>query len=774
MTGPARICIGIPVRDGPELLLATLASLQAQTACRADLVLLSDGPDAGAQAALSALPDIAQWNTPGRRGNAACFNRLAAGSHAAVLVLLENGACVGPGWLDHLMAALEAEPRTGLAGPSTNHCWNEQGAYSGRSGAPEAIAATAREAARRFGRSLQPLTPLHSLAEFCYVVRREVVDAVGAADEAYGTGPCWEMDYNIRAARAGWRGVWAGAAYVWRAPWPPGRLQEEQRGFDASRHRYQDRFCALRLRATSTGYEPHCRGEACEHFAPPALMPPRAPLPTWQPPCAPAPLMPLVSCVMPTRGRTAFALQAIRYFQRQDYPNRELIILDEGEQDLAAPVAGDPRIRRERVPAGLAIGAKRNRGCALARGSIVAHWDDDDWYGPDRLSRQLAPILSGEADITGLRDSVFFDLPGGRFWRCSPALHARLFVQDVHGGTLVFQRRLWEQVAQYPEISLAEDAWFLQRAIAGGAKLARVPADGCYVYLRHGGNAWRFACGTYLDPAGWEQAAEPELPEADRAFYRAAGALAAAPFPAPPAAAPALSSPLVAGAPLVSCIMPTADRPRFAERAIRYFQRQDWPNRELVIVDDGERPIAELAEGRERVRYIRLDGRSRVGVKRNLACEQARGDIIAHWDDDDWYAPGRLRLQAEALAQMPHGICGVSELVYFDLCRRSAHLYAYPADQRPWLAGNALCYRREAWARNRFREVDVGEDALFVWAASPRDVVAVPDSSFIVGMIHEHNVSPKQVAGAFWRPYPAEAVAERLGQDWHDYALEPA
>ena len=42
---------------------------------------------------------------------------------------------------------------------------------------------------------------------FCYAVRRRVIDAVSAADERYSLGPCWEMDYNIRAARAGWRGV---------------------------------------------------------------------------------------------------------------------------------------------------------------------------------------------------------------------------------------------------------------------------------------------------------------------------------------------------------------------------------------------------------------------------------------------------------------------------------------------------------------------------------------------------------------------------------------
>ena len=38
---------------------------------------------------------------------------------------------------------------------------------------------------------------------------------------------------------------------------------------------------------------------------------------------------------------------------------------------------------------------------------------------------------------------------------------------------------------------------------------------------------------------------------------------------------------VTAGGPCVSCIMPTADRREFLSQAIKYFQRQDYPNREL-------------------------------------------------------------------------------------------------------------------------------------------------------------------------------------------------
>src|SRR2546429_6589941 len=81
----------------------------------------------------------------------------------------------------------------------------------------------------------------------------------------------------------------------------------------------------------------------------------------------------------------------------------------------------DPRIRYERVPRGEPIGTKRNRGCELARGALIAQWDDDDWYGPSRLSAQIVPLLANRADITGLTDPTFMDLESWQAWRGSEA-----------------------------------------------------------------------------------------------------------------------------------------------------------------------------------------------------------------------------------------------------------------------------------------------------------------------------------------------------------------
>ena len=72
--------------------------------------------------------------------------------------------------------------------------------------------------------------------------------------------------------------------------------------------------------------------------------------------------------------------------------------------------------------------------------------------------------------------------------------------------------------------------------------------------------------------------------------------------------------------PLVSCIMPTYNRRRFVPLAIGYFLRQDYPNRELIIVDDGTDPVQDLVPDDPRIRYMSLEAKHSIGAKRNLAC----------------------------------------------------------------------------------------------------------------------------------------------------------
>jgi glycosyltransferase involved in cell wall biosynthesis len=217
--------------------------------------------------------------------------------------------------------------------------------------------------------------------------------------------------------------------------------------------------------------------------------------------------------------------------------------------------------------------------------------------------------------------------------------------------------------------------------------------------------------------------------------------------------------------PLISCIMPTYNRRPFIPHAIEYFLRQDYEPRELIVVDDGDDQVANLMPEDARVRYLPLKRRLTVGEKRNLACEQARGEIIAHWDDDDWHAPHRLRYQVEHLRKEKAEVCGIKTLLFYDIVNQQAWRYTHPADRRFWLAGSTLCYRRIFWVHHPFVPINVGEDACFVWSSPQSHMIALPDFTFHVGIIHAGNVSPKKTRSAAWCRIPVETIQWLIKDD---------
>jgi ADP-heptose:LPS heptosyltransferase/glycosyltransferase involved in cell wall biosynthesis/2-polyprenyl-3-methyl-5-hydroxy-6-metoxy-1,4-benzoquinol methylase len=217
--------------------------------------------------------------------------------------------------------------------------------------------------------------------------------------------------------------------------------------------------------------------------------------------------------------------------------------------------------------------------------------------------------------------------------------------------------------------------------------------------------------------------------------------------------------------PFVSCIMPTADRRRFVPGAIRCFLAQDYAEKELVIVDDGADSVADLVPDDPRVRYLRAQTRRPVGAKRNFACREARGDVLVHWDDDDWSAPWRLRYQIDQLRETNADICGLSRIWFYALHEKRAWEYIYPPRQKPWVYGASLCYTREFWQKHPFPEIRLGEDTRFVWADARARVHALPDSRFLVALIHDKNTSRKRTADSRYQPRDVAEIERLLGQD---------
>lgn len=107
----------------------------------------------------------------------------------------------------------------------------------------------------------------------------------------------------------------------------------------------------------------------------------------------------------------------------------------------------------------------------------------------------------------------------------------------------------------------------------------------------------------------------------------------------------------MAGSPAISIITPSYGRERLLQLQHRTVLRQTEQNFEWLILDDSPEPSAYFSTLNDaRIRYTHYAGaRLSIGAKRNWLVERASGGLIAHFDDDDFYAADYLTTMRERL-----------------------------------------------------------------------------------------------------------------------------
>lgn len=210
----------------------------------------------------------------------------------------------------------------------------------------------------------------------------------------------------------------------------------------------------------------------------------------------------------------------------------------------------------------------------------------------------------------------------------------------------------------------------------------------------------------------------------------------------------------------VSLIVPTYDRRRMLPLALKCYSALDWPERELVIVDDGTDPIEDMLAGLPNVIYARHRGdKLPIGTKRNLCCELASGDVICHADDDDWYAPERLYDQVTRLLDSGKAVTGYHSIYYWSELLCKAFLYDQ-GDLNRYAVGTSLCYTKDWWQEHRFPDKTYAEDNAFVFTArDEKQLATAPAEQMMVVRAHEHTTSdPRRIGYNSWPEVPPEKL----------------
>ena len=111
---------------------------------------------------------------------------------------------------------------------------------------------------------------------------------------------------------------------------------------------------------------------------------------------------PLVSIIVPTQNRIGLLKDALASAARQTYRNWEIVVVNDGGEDISGVIGDLPRdvaakTTALRLPTPTGQARARNRAIEASRGEVLTFLDDDDIYLPEHLQTLVAGMRESDA-----------------------------------------------------------------------------------------------------------------------------------------------------------------------------------------------------------------------------------------------------------------------------------------------------------------------------------------------------------------------------------------
>lgn len=217
----------------------------------------------------------------------------------------------------------------------------------------------------------------------------------------------------------------------------------------------------------------------------------------------------MVSIVVSTYRRDTMLMRALESIAKQTTDDYEIILVDDNSMPewncRVKQIAEDFCCRYPQITLtcvcneeNLGSALARNRGIEKAQGEYVTFLDDDDYYLPEKVKRQLDFMRSNEIDYCVTDLELYFENEAlserrirqgfDRLERDDLLKHH--FLYHITGtDTMMFRRDYLHQVGMFPPVNIGDEFYLMRRAIDGGGKFGCLP--GCdvraYVHTGEGG-----------------------------------------------------------------------------------------------------------------------------------------------------------------------------------------------------------------------------------------------------------------------------------------------
>jgi glycosyltransferase involved in cell wall biosynthesis len=195
--------------------------------------------------------------------------------------------------------------------------------------------------------------------------------------------------------------------------------------------------------------------------------------------------------------------------------------------------------------------------------------------------------------------------------------------------------------------------------------------------------------------------------------------------------------------PSVSLLTPTQNRRVFIPWLIEMVSKQTYPkNRiEWIIADDGDEDLTDLVCSIPMVRYIKIPNKMSIGSKRNFLASEAKGEILIHIDDDDYYPPSRISHAVHRLVISKKLLAGSNQLLIYNIFTSEIRRFG-PLGARH-SCGATMAYRKDYWLKNKFDDsAYIGEESAFTNYFT-NDIIQLDTLSTIICIAHNKNTVTK-------------------------------
>lgn len=197
----------------------------------------------------------------------------------------------------------------------------------------------------------------------------------------------------------------------------------------------------------------------------------------------------LVSVVIPCYNQERYLRDTVASVIKSDYPNLELIIVNDGSTDGSAELAKqlqleNPNIKLLNLSNG-GVAKARNEGIQLASGTFILPLDGDDLISPNYISEAVTILAKNQTVKVVYCQAVKFNESGQKPWKLKPFSRHQLAKDNMIFVAALFRKSDWEAVGGFSEdMKMGREDWeFWIKMLKNGGEVVQLPFVGFFYRL---------------------------------------------------------------------------------------------------------------------------------------------------------------------------------------------------------------------------------------------------------------------------------------------------